>query len=70
MRTLKKGFDTNSLQLLVDDVEISSTAKLTGGVLESGIVIKFGKYNLEDVLCQIIDDYGVERLIDIIKSLD
>ena len=70
MRTFKKGFEANRMQLLVDDVEITSTAEIRGGLLESGIVIKFGKYNLEDVLCQMIDDYGAERLIGTIKSLD
>jgi len=42
---------------------------MRNGFIEDGIVIKFGRYDLEDVLGQMLDDYGEETLIDRIKSL-
>ena len=69
-KTLRKGRDANSLRLLVDSVEIKSDVKMMKGIMESGVIIKLHQYNLEDLLCQLLEDYGEEKLIEEIKKLE
>lgn len=66
---LIKGTELNALQLLIDNIEIKPCAKMQYGMIEDGFIIKFSKYNLESVLCQMIDDYGQDELIKRIKEL-
>lgn len=40
-----------------------------GKVWETGVMLKIHEYNIEDVLVQMIDDYGEEELIKKIKAL-
>jgi len=70
MKILRKGNEPNSLQILVDNVNLEPFSQMRSGMIEDGIILKFGRYNLEDVLCQILDDYGEEELIKRIKALE
>ena len=69
MKTLTKGFDPNSLSLLVDNIDIKPFAQMENGMIEDGIIVKIGRYNLEDLLCQLLDDYGEDAIINKIKEL-
>lgn len=70
MKTLRKGTEPNSLRILVDGVELKPFSQMKCGMIDDGIILKFGMYNLEDVLCQMLEDYGEEELIKRIKSLE
>ena len=70
MRTLRKGADPNHMTLMVDSIEINPSAKMIRGMIEDGLVIKFSRYNIEDLLCQLLEDYGDEELIKKIKELE
>lgn len=70
MKTLKKGSDANSLQLLVDNVDLKPFSQMKSGIIEDGILIKFGRYNLDDLLCQILEDYGEDEIIERIRTLE
>ena len=70
MKNLKKGTEPNALELIVDNVDIKPYSKMKNGMIEDGVVLKFSKYNLEDVLCQMLDDYGQDELIKRIKALE
>lgn len=67
--TLRKGFEPNLLRIVVDEIEIKPYSKVRGGQIDDGIIIQFTRYNLEQVLCQMIEDYGAEKLIQKIKQL-
>ncbi len=67
---LRKGTEPNSLKILVDNLELDSHCRMENGVMSSGIILKFGRYNLSDVLCQMIDDYGEDELIKRINALN
>lgn len=62
---LRLGTDSNVLEILVDSIEIKSQANSR----EHGICIKFDMYNLDNVLCQMLDDYSEDELIQKIKAL-
>lgn len=34
----------------------------------SGLYIKFTNYNIEDVLTQLIEEYGEEKILELIKN--
>lgn len=70
MGTLSKGKEPNLLTLVVDGIDIKPYGQVVRGSLETGVVIKIHKYNLEDVLIQMLDDYGKDELIKRINSLD
>jgi hypothetical protein len=70
MKTFKKGNEANLLEILVDNVDIKPFSEIKRGMLDDGIVLKFGRYNLDDVLCQMLDDYGEDELINRIKALE
>lgn len=70
MKTLRKGRDPNHMTLMVDSVEINPYAKMVRGMIEDGIVIKFSRYNIEDLLCQLLEEYGDEEIIKKIKDLE
>ena len=59
------GTDANMLEILVDSVEIKSQANSR----EHGVCIKLDTYNLDNVLCQMLDDYSEDELIKRIKAL-
>ena len=63
------GNEPNLLYAWVEDVEISSKVRIARGVTESGVLLKMHRYNLDDMLVQMIEDYGEENLIKRIKSL-
>ena len=42
---------------------------MKNGLIDDGIILKFGRYNLESVLLQMIDDYGEDEIIKRIKGL-
>lgn len=69
MKTLKTSQDTNLLEILVKDIELKPFCEMENGVIESSIKVKIHKYSLEDVLSQMLDDYGEERIIKEIKQL-
>lgn len=68
-QNLTTGKDPNSIELIVGNIEIAPFAGMKNGIIEGGIIVKFGRYNLENLLCQVIEDYGQDKLIDVIKSL-
>lgn len=70
MKNLKKGTEPNALELIVDNINVKPYSKMKNGMIEDGVVLKFSKYNLEDVLCQMLDDYGQDELIKRIKALE
>jgi hypothetical protein len=70
MRTLHKGNDANSLRLLTDNIELQPTADMKKGMIDAGVIVKISRYNLDDLLCQMLEDYGEEVLIAKIKSLE
>lgn len=65
-----KGKDPNSLTLAVDNIQIESDVIMINGVMNPSIIIKISKYNLQDLLVQLLEDYGEEKLIEEIKKLD
>ena len=67
---LIKGTEANSLRVLVETVDIKPYSKMRCGIIEDGMVLKFGRYNLENVLVQMLEDYGEDELIKRIKSLE
>lgn len=70
MKSLRKGTEPNALELIVENVDIKPYSKMQNGIIEDGIILKIGKYNLENVLCQMLDDYGQDELIKRIKALE
>jgi hypothetical protein len=70
MKQFRKGTEPNSLELLVSNIDLKPFSIMKGGMIEDGIIVKFGIYNLEDVLIQMLDDYGEEELIKRIKALE
>jgi hypothetical protein len=70
MRNLSKGTEPNLLKLLVGRAEIRPFSMMKGGMIEDGIIIRISQYNLEDILLQMLEDYGEEELIKRIKELD
>jgi len=70
MKALRKGNEPNALQILVDNVDLKPYSQMKSGIIDDGIILKIGRYNLEDILCQMMDDYGEEELIKRIKALD
>lgn len=70
MRNLKKGTEANSLEILVDNVDLKPFSQMKSGMIEDGIIVKFGRYRLDDVLSQMLDDYGEDELIKRIKALE
>lgn len=69
MKNLRKGTEPNALELIVGNINIKPYAEMQNGIIEDGIVLEIGKYNLEDVLCQMLEDYGQDELIKRIKAL-
>lgn len=65
-----KGKDPNSLTLAVDNIQIESDVIMINGIMNPSIIIKISKYNLQDLLVQLLEDYGEEKLIEEIKKLD
>jgi len=70
MKNLQKGNEPNLMELLIENIEIKPFARVNNGMIEDGIIIKFGRYNLENILCQMLDDYGEDELIKRIKAID
>ncbi len=70
MTTLRKGDDPNKIELLVEDVQIKPYAELRRGVIDVGVIVSLNRYNLDNLLCQMLEDYGEEVLINRIKSLE
>ena len=70
MRQLRKGTDPNQLIITVNSVSMDTQAEMKHGILDSAIIIKIKNYNLEDLLIQMLEDYGENELINKIKSLE
>lgn len=65
MRTFRIGRDPNILSLVVSSVDIDHAPVAQ----DVGFLIKVTNYNLDDVLVQLLEDYGEDRLIDRLKFL-
>jgi len=70
MKNLRKGTEPNLIEVLVDNVDIKPFSRMKNGMIEDGMVVKIQRYNLENVLFQMLDDYGQDELIKRIKSLE
>ena len=58
---LNVGHDHNQLKLLVQNVEIKAHPY-------GCVAIRIEKYSLDDVINQLVEEYGEERLIEKIKE--
>ena len=67
--TLTLGNDPNCLKLIVRSPKIKPYSFMRGGMIEDGILIELPRYNIENALCQMLDDYGEDELINKIKAL-
>lgn len=67
--TLRKGTDPNQLELLVDNIESRPHATVRSGLVEAGIIVKINRYNLDNLLHQMLEDYGEEHIIQRISEL-
>lgn len=68
-KTLRPSNDSNQLTFAVTSIELKPNAEMIGGVISDSIIVTVGQYNLQDLLCQMIEDYGEDKLIEIITSL-
>jgi len=68
-RPLSFGQDANLLRLKIGDPVIKSHAEMINGCVYAAMIIEMPRYNLDDVLCQLLDDYGEEKIIERIKQL-
>lgn len=66
---LRKGNDPNILKLAVETLDIKPDVILRGGLMETSLIISFTHYSIDDLLCQLLDEYGEEELNKKIKSL-
>jgi hypothetical protein len=69
MRDLKKGTEPNVLRILSDNIDIKPHATHRNGLLNEGLIVTINRYNLEDVLLQMLEDYGETELIERIRKL-
>ena len=70
MKTLSKVSTGNALTVLVNEVDIKPWSRIKGGMIDDGVIVKFSSYNINDLLCQLLDDYGEDELISLIKNID
>ncbi len=70
MKQLRKGTEPNALKILVSNINLEPFSVMKNGMIQDGIIVKIGMYNLEDILVQMLEDYGEEELIKRIKALD
>jgi|KBSSwiStaDraftv2_1062776.scaffolds.fasta_scaffold3931426_1 hypothetical protein len=68
-RPLSFGQDANLLRLKIADPVIKPHAEMINGCVYSAMIIEMPRYSLDDVLCQLLDDYGEEKIIERIKQL-
>ncbi len=64
--TLQPTIEANSLKL----VTRGATIKPFAARMYNGVEIHLEGYNTEDILGQMIEEYGKEELIKLIKELD
>jgi hypothetical protein len=69
MRDLRKGTEPNVLRILSDNIDIIPHATARNLLLNAGLIVTINKYNLEDVLLQMLEDYGETELIERIRKL-
>lgn len=68
-RPLQWGHEANLLRLKIKEPKIAATCQIINGVPVTGMIIEMPQYNLDDLLCQILEDYGEEAIIKRIKEL-
>ena len=61
--------DANLLTLKIRHPVIKPYAEMRGGMINTGIIIEMAGYSLDDVLVQLLEDYGDEKIIQRIKEL-
>jgi len=57
------------LSIIVDTIDIKPYSEVKRGSIEQGLEVKITHYNLEDLLCQMLEDYGNDELIRGIKEI-
>ena len=67
LSNLSIGHELNQIQLLVTDVDLKPYCAPTG---ECAMVVDIKKFNLNNLLVQLIEDHGVDDLIKRIKELE
>lgn len=68
-RDLRLGNDPNLLELAVLEVDVKPYCRINRGLVENGVIVKISRYNIHDILIQMLEDYPEEKIIEIIKSL-
>jgi hypothetical protein len=68
-RPLHFGHDANLLRLKIENPTIKPFAIVDNGCVRHGMILEMPQYNLDDLLCQILEDYGEEAIIKRIKEL-
>ncbi len=66
---LNIGYEPNQFKLLVQNLEIKDYATMNNGCIISATRIRVNMYNVNDLLAQMLDDYGEKELIKRIKAL-
>lgn len=68
---LSFGHEPNLLVLKVDnDIQITPATEIRDkNLVISGLIVRVSRYNLDNVLCQMLEDYGEDDLLKRIKSL-
>jgi len=66
---LRRGADATYMTLLVGEIKTTPTADVRSHKIYASTIIEISQYNLDDVLVQLIEDFGEEKLIERIKSL-
>ena len=62
MRTLTKPNENNPLELLTDEVQVLPSSK--------GVYLKIIGYNLTDIMAQLLEQYGDDKILQKIKELE
>ena len=62
--------EPNLIEITTNNIHIKPITDLRGGSIASGMKIKISGYNLEEILCCLLDDYGEEEILNKIKELE
>lgn len=62
--------DANLMEIVVGSIEITPYARVPAPfLLETGVIVKMSRYNLEGVVLALLYDYGIEKVMEVINSM-